>query len=169
MRFIVYGSIAANGRQVGRHDGKGLFLANFSPAQTHDGIGIGGIGCQMITAKSLDRQNVALFQEFDRFTDRILCVNLVFEVVEKTNMGSAILTGIGLGMKAPIGGIIILGLACRAHFKMPHRSFGPIIRNIVNDGVTGSAVGAIDKRIAIAPVAGLQEFSQAIVTNRDIR
>ena len=90
-------------------------------------------------------------------------------VVEKTDMGSAVVTGIGLGMKAPVGGLIILGLAGGAHCKMPHGRFGPIIGNIVNDGVTGSAVGAVDKRIVIAPVAGIQQFSQAIVTNRDIR
>ena len=167
--FIIDGSIAANGCKVGGHDGKGLFFAKFPLSQPHYRISIGGIGRQMITAKSLDCQNVTLFQEIDCFSDRILSANLVFAVVEKTNMGSAFMTGIGLGMKTPIGGVIILGLACRAHFKISHGGFGPIIGDIINDRVTGPTVGAIDKRIAIAPVAGVQEFSQTIVTNRDIR
>ena len=71
--FTVDGSIAANGRKIGGHDGKGLFLANFPSAQAPDRIGIGGIGRQMISAKPLDRQNITLFQEFDGFSrsDRV--------------------------------------------------------------------------------------------------
>ena len=54
-RFIVDGRIAANGHKIGGHDGKRLFRAHFPSAQTPDRIGIGGIGRQVITAKSLDR------------------------------------------------------------------------------------------------------------------
>ena len=84
-------------------------------------------------------------------------------------MGSAICAGIRLSMKPPVVRIIVFGLTGRTHFKMPHGSFGSIVGNIVDDGIAGPAVGAVDKRIVIAPVSGVKEFGQAIAANRNVR
>ena len=67
-------------------------------------------------------------------------------------MGAAIFAGVGLGMKSSVCRVVVLSLARGAHFKVLHGGFRPIIRNIVNDGIAGSAVGAVDERVLKAAI-----------------
>jgi hypothetical protein len=72
-------------------------------------------------------------------------------------------------MKAPVGGIIIFGLAPGAHFKMLHRCLGPIVGDVVNDGVAGAAIGAIDERIAKTAILRIEHLSSAVIADGHIR
>ena len=83
----------------------------------------------------------------------------------KADMRSAFGTGIRLSMKAPIRGVVVFSLAGRTHPKMPHGGPGTVIGNVIDDGVARSAIGAIYKRIQIAPITGIEKLAQAVITN----
>ena len=70
--------------------------------------------------------------------------------------------GIGLRVEAAIGGIVVLRLAGCAHFEPRHRSLRAVVGNAARDGEARAAVGAVEERIAIAAVAGIEQLAQAI-------
>src|SRR6266851_769216 len=76
---------------------------------------------------------------------------------------------IGLGVKAPIEWVVIFQLAGRAHREVPHGRLMTIIGHILNDRKTRSAVGTIDKRVSIAPISRIEQFTQTIVASGTIR
>ena len=65
-------------------------------------------------------------------------------------------------MEAPVQWVVVFPLAFRAHRELRHRGLRPVIGNSSCDGEARPAVGAIQKRIAVAPVPGVQQFTQAI-------
>src|SRR5437764_10955968 len=77
--------------------------------------------------------------------------------------------GVGLGMKAPIQWIIVFSMAGRAHWEDAHRCLVTVIRDILDNGEARATVGAVDERIAIAPVRGIEEFLQTVITGGSIR
>ena len=48
----------------------------------------------------------------------------------------------------------------RAHVKVAHGGFGPVVGDVVDNRIAGAAVGAVDKRIAIAAVRGSNSSSR---------
>ena len=74
-----------------------------------------------------------------------------------------------LCVEAAIQRVVILRLAQRAHGELRHRGLRPVIRNAPRDREARSAVGAVEKGIAIAPVRGIKQLSQAIQARRRIR
>jgi len=67
-------------------------------------------------------------------------------------MRAAIAAGIGLGMKSSVFWVVILSLAKGAHYKVLHRGLGPVIGDINDDSIAGSAVSAVDERVLKAAV-----------------
>jgi hypothetical protein len=65
-------------------------------------------------------------------------------------------------MKTSVKRIVIFAGAIVTHSKDCHGGFGPVIGNVVNDGVSWSAVGAVNERIEVSPVLRLKEFPEAI-------
>ncbi len=80
-------------------------------------------------------------------------------------MRAAFGAGIGLGMKSSVRRIVVFRLAGRTHLKMPHGGLGTVIGDIIDDGVARPAVGAINKRIQIAPIIGIEKLPPAVITN----
>src|ERR1700730_6586388 len=78
-------------------------------------------------------------------------------------------TGIWLGMKPAIQRIVIFRFAFRALLESSHRRIRPIVRKLFDDAESGSAIGAVSKRISVPPVLGIKHFPLAIRTDRDIR
>ena len=99
----------------------------------------------------------------------IVCKNLLSHTVMKGYTGSADGTCIGLGMKTPVFRIIVFMLALGTHGKIPHGCFGAIIGDIINNGISRAAVGAIDKRIAKTAIHWIEQLPSAVVTNRHVR
>ena len=87
----------------------------------------------------------------------------------QADLRSACGTGIGLGMKSPVIGVIVFGLTGRTHLKVPHRGLGAVIGNIIDNGVARPAVGAIDKRVTIAPICGVKKLPEAVFAYGNIR
>jgi hypothetical protein len=72
-------------------------------------------------------------------------------------------------MKPAIEGILIFSLACRAHLERGHGGQGTIIRDILNDRKSGTAIGAVGKGITVPPISRVKEFGAAWPAGRDIR
>ena len=77
--------------------------------------------------------------------------------------------GIRLRVKPPVGRVVILPLALRAHPEDRHRRLRPVVRNVLNDRVSRTAIGAVRERVAEAPVGRIHRIGQAGVAGRDIR
>src|SRR5271167_279354 len=105
----------------------------------------------------------------DRFADWIAAFDPRSGLIPEFHPRSTLPAGVGLGMKAAVQRILVFRKTCRAHGKPRHRRARPVIRNIANNSEARSAVGAIDERIAIAPVIRVEQFAQAVRTYRNIR
>jgi len=55
-------------------------------------------------------------------------------------------------MKAAIGAVVIFSLAIRAHHEIAHGGSGTVVGDVLDDGESGAAVGAVGEGIAIAPI-----------------
>ena len=64
---------------------------------------------------------------------------------------------------------MVLPLALRTHGEAAHGSLGAIVGHVGYDGESGSAVGAVDERISVAPVRWVAQLAQTVVTDADIR
>ena len=62
--------------------------------------------------------------------------------------------GDGLGVEAPVGGVVVLGRAGRAQGEPAHGGIGPVVGKAQGDGEPRPAVGAVDERVARPAVAG---------------
>ena len=73
-----------------------------------------------------------------------------------------------MGVKPAVQWIVIFRVAGGTLFEPSHGRVWAIVRNFLDYAESRPAVRAVRKRIAISPVRRIQEFSQAIRTNRDI-
>ena len=71
-------------------------------------------------------------------------------------------------MKATVRGVFVFSATLGAHLKLAHRCARAIVRNVFDDREAGTAVRTVDERILVAAILGVKQFSQAVVTGRDI-
>jgi hypothetical protein len=72
-------------------------------------------------------------------------------------------------VKTSVKRIMIFTGAIVTHSKDCHGGFGPVIGNVVNDGVSRSAVGAVDERIEVSSVLRVKELPEAIAAGCCVR
>jgi hypothetical protein len=72
-------------------------------------------------------------------------------------------------MKAPIDWVMEFARAIGAHFKNRHGRALAIIGNIFDDSKSGTAIGAVNKRITVAAVAGIEEFFKTVLAGAHVR
>jgi hypothetical protein len=65
-------------------------------------------------------------------------------------------------MEPPVSRIIVFSLTSGAHRKFLHGGVGPIIGDIINYGVTWSAVGAVYEWISISAILRIEHLPDAI-------
>ena len=150
------------------HEGKGLLIPLLSPAQLFDqGFVIAAAG-QVHAAQSLDRDDLPCLQGLPcQFY--AIAGELISGLVQIKHPGAAACATIRLGMVAPVVNIMILPVAVRAHGKADHGGLGPVIGDIFNNRETRAAIGAVNEGIAVAPVPGVTQFPQAVLTDADVR
>jgi len=123
----------------------------------------------MESAQPLNGNYRSSFQEGDGFLDGgVAGYGETVTVVEK-DARPAVPTGIGLGMKATVCGILIFFVTGRTHLDLLHGGHGPIIGYICDDGVTRTAVGAINERISESPILRSSQLSETIGADAHIR
>ena len=141
----------------------------FSLPEPLDRFIVGGVRGQVKTTQSLNSNDFALLKQLPGFLNRITCTNLLARMSPETHQGAAIPTGIGLGMKSAVRGIMIFCFAGRTHLETLHGRKRPVIWDVHNDGVTRAAVRAIDKRIPETSVLWVKQLPQTIFTYAYIR
>src|SRR6202043_634204 len=104
-----------------------LFLAEFALAQGVHGALVGGAARQVISAQTLDRNNLPFLQQVDCLSDRIFPLadfsSITMQAISRTATG----TGYGLGMKAPVVRIVIFTATTRIERPGPHRRVWTIV------------------------------------------
>ena len=73
--------------------------------------------------------------------------------VYQPNVWAADGTGVGLGVKAPVGRIFVFFCTIRTQRKISHRRIFAVVGNGFNNGKARSAVGAVGKRVVVATVS----------------
>ena len=76
--------------------------------------------------------------------------------------------GVGLRVEASIGRVGVFAGATRAHLEGLHRSCRTVVGQRVDDGEARPAVRAVDERVAVAPVVGVEQLGQAIVAGGQV-
>ena len=71
-------------------------------------------------------------------------------------------------MEAAVAGVFVLCPAGRAHGEDAHRRFFAVVGNVLHDGEARAAVGAVDERVVITPVGGIEQFAQAVIAGGGI-
>jgi hypothetical protein len=71
-------------------------------------------------------------------------------------------------MKATVQGIIIFGLALRAHLKGTHSRFGAVIWHALNYGEPRATIGAVSEGIPKAAVLRFHHLAETCRTGSDI-
>ncbi len=152
----------------GRHQGEGLFVPGLAPAQFGNGRVVAGIDRQVVAAEPLDGDDPAGLEQGDRRRERF-AGERVPGGGDQLQPRAALGTGVGLGVKAPGGGIDVLGATGRAHGEIGHGGQRPVVGNAGDDAVARAAVGAVDERVAETAVGGVEEFGQAVGADAAIR
>ena len=70
--------------------------------------------------------------------------------------------GVGLGVEAAIGGVVVFGLAGGAHWETGHGGLGAVVGDAAGDGEAGAAVCAVEEGIAVASVGGVEQLAEAV-------
>src|SRR5918992_275930 len=153
------------------HEREGLVLAHLAAPQVIYSLLVEWVAGQMVTAETFYGDDSPATQHPRGACNGVIRagVKLVPEPVEQPYLRSAYGAGVGLGVEAAVGGILVLAAAVGAHSKARHRSRGPVVRNRAGDGETRTTVRAVGERVAVAPVRGVQKLSQAIFARSDIR
>ena len=157
-------------RQRIEHDRQGLSWPVLSFAQGLHRASATGISQQLEPAQPLECDDVTGRQTTNRFGHGSLVFRHHSAIrLAKGDTGTTLRAGIGLGMKAPAGRIVVLRQAMGAHLKMPHCRAGTVIRHPLDQTVAGPAIRAIDKGISVTPVTGIVQFLGALTTGSEIR
>jgi hypothetical protein len=70
----------------------------------------------------------------------------------KLKLRTAIGTGIGLRVEAPVFGVVVFGLAGRTHFETTHRRVHAVVGQRLDDAETRAAVRAVGEGVSVAAV-----------------
>ena len=154
--------------RVPAHNGKGLFIPLLAAAESLCDLLIVAAAGQMHPAQALDSDDLPALQGLSCQFNGVAGLLPPLGVQEKYP-GPTVRTAVRLGVVAAVFNVVIFPVAVRAHGKGAHRGLGPVIGYVFDNGKPGAAVGAVDKRVAVAPVLFVPQLPQAVVTDADIR
>ena len=153
-------AVPAQAGERARHHRERLGRSALAFPQAADGRLVGGEAGQVIAADALDRDGAA---GPDQSPDGVANRRPVFEIVrpiEEAEPRARAAGGarIGLGVEAPVGGVVVFGAAGRAHGEPGHGRLRPVVGRAVEDAEPRAAVGAVGQRIGEAAVGGVADL-----------
>ncbi len=155
--------------QTSHHHRQRLATAPLACAQRRDGQRVGGVAHQVIPANALHSNDRTVDEQSLRGAQRALAsVQPFAATVDQLQSRPAFVTCHWLRVKAPIGGIVVLARACRAHLEGGHRGACPVVWQTERDREPGTTVRTGDERVAVAPIARIEHLPQAIGAHRQI-
>ena len=153
---------------IAAHDRERLFIALLAAAQLADDGSVIAAAGKVYPAEPLDSDDLPGPDALPGKLYRV-ALHWVSISIQKEHLRAAVRAAVRLGMIAPILNIAILPVTVRAHGKGAHRCLCPVIGHVLYNGEPRAAVGAVDERIAVTPVAGRSQLTQAVVTDAYIR
>jgi hypothetical protein len=117
------------------------------------------------SAEAFDGDDFPGLEKLTGFRNGIGTVHGFTGAFMEANGRPTIPAGVGLSMEPPIQRFFILITTSFTHGEGSHGGFIPIVGYILDDGVTGAAVGAIDKGIAVSSIPRIIHFPQAVITD----
>ena len=156
------------------HHRERLALAVLALAKALHRPGVGSVARQVEAAQALHRDDASREQQLDGpGEDRVAllpraapCDRIVALLPRDPRPARE--AGVGLRMEAAVGGVGVLRRAVGAHLEALHRGRGAVVGKLVDDGEARSAVGAVDERIAVTPIGGVEQLAHAIVARGEI-
>jgi len=162
-------AVIPNGFEAREHHGKRFFFADFPRSKAIHGLVLGGSDRQMEASQPLDGHNGPPLEGLDSPKNRFPPFGHGDAVpVGQPRAWTAFPAGIGLGVKPAVGRVLVLFPAFPAHDEPGHGRLFPVVGNVPDDGVPGTAIGAIDVWIAVASIPGIQEFPEAVLTGAGV-
>ncbi len=159
--------MAAGGSQIGQHDGERFADPQLAAAQFGHGGGVAGVAGQMEATQPLDGDNAPVAQQSAGGLQRVLaggrfsCVARSLQPQARPTDGA----GDGLGVEAPVEGVSVFSGTVGAEREAGHRCQRPVVGDVADDGEARAAVGAVDKRVAVAAVGRVEQLAQAVVAD----
>lgn len=158
----------ARGGDAGAHDGKGFFVAALPLAQALHGRGISCVADEVETPDALQGDDFAAPQGRSRFTHRVARERAARRVRPR-ELRAADGAGVGLRVEAPVGGVLVLGEARRAHGENRHRGLRTVVGEAPRDREARSAVGAVREGVAVPAVRRVEDVRKAGAAGRGVR
>src|SRR5215467_2228668 len=137
---------------MGNHNRERLAHPPLALAQQRNRRRLCRISGKMKSAETLQGDNLSRIQRRNRLPNWISEFEPPYLGVPQFELRSTIPASIRLRVEAAIKRIVILCLAGGTHFEFRHRSPWAIVRNVVNDGESWTAVCTIRERVSISPV-----------------
>ena len=153
------------GLDAGHHQGKRLVLPVLARAQPRHRLLVAGIAGEVKPADALDRDDQPVGQPSRRTVDgvdRARYSGPLSTRADEPHPRAAPGAGVGLGVKATIGRVVILPPAFVAHLEARHRRGRPVVGDAGDDREPRPAVGAVDERVAVPAIRGVEQLRQAL-------
>ena len=143
------------------------------PQRAHRRLVIGAAG-EVKAADPLDRDDRAVAESGRRREHLItrttaVAGSSVAVRIDQPDRRSALGARVRLGVKAPVGRILVLRPAGGAHLESGHRRQRSVVGHPAHDREARSAVGAVDERVPVAAILGIEQLAQAVGARRRVR
>ena len=152
----------AGGVEVGRHQRERLLLAVLAGAQGVDGRLVAREGREVVATESLHRHHGTRAHgrggAGDRVTDRLAAVGGA-----EAQPGPARSAADGLRVEPSVGRVVVLARARVAHGEAGHRGARAVVGNVAHDREPRPAVRAVEERVAVPTVGGIEELTETVV------
>lgn len=170
--------------QAGDHEGKGLVGSAFALAKGRDGFLVMGETNKVESAKSFEREDFSFYNEANgvayggrrRWTRHegvpffadgsVPVLNILGRNIP--NMGAAFGAGVGLGVEASVGRVVVFFGALFAQREAGHAGRGAVIGYGANNAVARAAVSTVGKGVEIPPVGWAKNILKTFLANGDI-
>ncbi len=141
------------------HEGEGPVLAVLASAEGRHRLLVDRPAGEVVAADALDGEDRARRQALRRRSDRVAGVRdreRRSGGVRQRGPRPADRAGVRLGVEAAVERIVVLRLARGAHLEAGHRRGRPVVGDAAHDREPRAAVRAVDERIAVAAVGGVE-------------
>ena len=152
----------------GHHYGQGFIRAPLPLPQAPHRLVALGIARQVKAPQPLQGEHLALAQRSGGGRDDIIAADRGPLPVHELKAGATGRAGVGLGVKAAVKRVVVLPLAVGAHHEAAHGGVGAVVGDILDDGESRAAVGAVGEGVAVAAVAWREQLREAGIAGGDV-
>ncbi len=155
---------------VAHHQRQRLRRASLAFAKTpHRGRGA-RVAEELETADSLERGDLALAERRGEIRERRFPEGArLARRAHRAQEGTAVGTGVRLGVKAAASGIFVFRAAGRAELETAHRRRRPVVGQAEDDRETRPAARAVRERVVESAVVRREELGPALGARREVR